>query len=164
MDLYADFACRVDEDLDALAFSLQNPGQQRTSHTFDVPSSTEDTTSPNASYANPQRRIDETGNVLGNPDKPSSETITSTHTPSQSSIARPKFLALCINTGGIYKTLAEIDISGTISDAAAFLMMKDEYLNTRGLLSRFKFLIKPTTIEFVQVSYLSETSITKLSL
>ncbi len=65
---------------------------------------------------------------------------------------RPKFLALCVNTGGVYKTLAEIDTADTCSDSKGFLLMKEAYLKARGLRSKFSFLIKPVTLEFVQVS------------
>lgn len=66
---------------------------------------------------------------------------------------RPKFLALCINTGPIYKTLVEIDASEIASDATAFLRMKKIYLQTRSRLSRLNFLVKPVTVEFVRVSF-----------
>ena len=63
-----------------------------------------------------------------------------------------KFLALCVNTGGIYKTLVEIDTADTESDAVVFQKMKQAYKNTRGLRYRFRFIIKPVAVEFVQVS------------
>lgn len=66
-----------------------------------------------------------------------------------------KFLALCVNTGGIYKTLVEINTADTESDAAVFLKMKQAYKNTRGLRYRFRLIIKPVAVEFVQVSTFS---------
>jgi hypothetical protein len=61
------------------------------------------------------------------------------------------YLALCINTGGMYKKLAEIDVSSTTSDAALFLEMKTRYERTRGWWSRFNWLVRPMTIEFIEV-------------
>ncbi|KAJ5975033.1 ankyrin repeat domain-containing protein 44 [Penicillium waksmanii] len=65
-------------------------------------------------------------------------------------LERAKFLALCINTGTIHKTQAETDMSSVKSDAIAFSMQKDQYLKTRGIRSRFNFLIEPITIELIQ--------------
>lgn len=64
----------------------------------------------------------------------------------------PKFLALCVNTGGMYKTLAELDMSRINSDGEAFSQMKKAYLQYRGVRSRLHFLVKPVTVEFVRVS------------
>ncbi|KAK1751287.1 hypothetical protein QBC47DRAFT_434159 [Echria macrotheca] len=62
----------------------------------------------------------------------------------------PKFLALCINAGGRYKKLAELDVSAIHSDAEAFLHMKKAYHQYRGLRSRLTLLLRPVSIEFVQ--------------
>lgn len=67
-----------------------------------------------------------------------------------------KFLALCVNTGGIYKTLIEINTADTESDAAVFLKMKQAYKNARGLRYRFRLIIKPVAVEFVQVGTCSQ--------
>ncbi|KAL4956632.1 hypothetical protein BDW69DRAFT_181409 [Aspergillus filifer] len=69
-----------------------------------------------------------------------SESNASPSTPGTST--RLKSLALCVNTGGIYKTLAEID--------TIFQEMKKSYPQTRSVLSRLTFLVKSVTIEFVQ--------------
>jgi hypothetical protein len=79
------------------------------------------------------------------------ETASSANAP-QAGDTRPRYLALCVNIGGIYKTLAEINTTSITSDARLFLGLKEEYLKKRGLRSRFRFLVKPTTVEFVQVS------------
>jgi hypothetical protein len=63
------------------------------------------------------------------------------------------YLALCINTGGMYKKLAEIDVSSTTSDAALFLEMKTRYERTRGWWSRFNWLVRPMTIEFIEFKF-----------
>lgn len=63
--------------------------------------------------------------------------------------ARPAFLALCVNTGGIYKTIAEISTEKIACDAEAFRVKKKEYLKKCGFRSRFKLLIKPITVEFI---------------
>lgn len=70
----------------------------------------------------------------------------------QNESSKSKYLALCVNTGGIYKTLAEIDATGMTSDRAGFQKLKERYLKARGFRSKFSFLMKPVTLEFVQVS------------
>lgn len=55
----------------------------------------------------------------------------------QSPGTKSKFLALCVNTGGIYKTLAQVDLTDIKSDTVAFLKMKQAYIVTRGLRSQF---------------------------
>ncbi|KAI3316669.1 hypothetical protein HD806DRAFT_527666 [Xylariaceae sp. AK1471] len=152
-NLYADFPSS-DENLDSLALSLQNPKQTSTNQDSNVPLSSPNASIPNSSGNTRQGGISNIGNPMGNPMgnlmKQGLMAATSSSVSSQVSIRQPRFLALCVNTGGIYKTLAEIDTSGAMSDAAVFFIMKNEYLKTRGLRSRFKFLIKPATIEFVQ--------------
>jgi hypothetical protein len=64
------------------------------------------------------------------------------------------FLALCVNTRGIYKVCSEISVPKMASDAQVFLDMKTRYLATRGYRSRLNFLMKPTTIEFIKVNAL----------
>ncbi|KFY99200.1 hypothetical protein V500_01441 [Pseudogymnoascus sp. VKM F-4518 (FW-2643)] len=61
----------------------------------------------------------------------------------------PKYIALCVNTGGIYKTLAEVEISSVTSDIQLFRLMKQAYLNARGFRTKFTLLIKPVEIHFV---------------
>ena len=64
----------------------------------------------------------------------------------------PKYIELCVNTGGIYVTLVEIEVSSALSDASIFHLMKQAYHKHRGFRSRFAFLIKPVWVEFVQVN------------
>ena len=84
----------------------------------------------------------------GERDQSSQESIT---TIFSSSSSRPKFLAVCINTGGMYKTLAEIDVSTTTSDVQLFHSIKKTYQKTRGFRARFAWLIKPIEVHFVRV-------------
>lgn len=49
--------------------------------------------------------------------------------------------------------MAEIDITMVASDAEVFELMKQAYHQSRGLRSRLIFLLKPVSIEFVQVSF-----------
>jgi hypothetical protein len=70
----------------------------------------------------------------------------------------PKFLQLCVNTGGIYVTLEELDVKCSTSDAEVFRMMKEAYYERRGFRSRFAFLIKPVWVEFVQFTLWSKRS------
>ncbi|KAF3770699.1 hypothetical protein M406DRAFT_320478 [Cryphonectria parasitica EP155] len=57
---------------------------------------------------------------------------------------------MCVNTGDIYKTLAEIETSQIMSDSQAFLKMREKYLEVRGFRSRFHALVKPVTLRFVK--------------
>jgi hypothetical protein len=66
---------------------------------------------------------------------------------------RAKFLALCVDSGGTYKTLCETDVSQTVSDAEAFLHMKRAYLQSRTLRSRLNILLKQVAVEFVRVRH-----------
>jgi len=97
------------------------------------------------------------GSIKSDSRSSTSEVSTSSSTTlsqSQNESSKSKFLALCVNTGGIYKTLSEIDITGTKSDRDGFQKLKQKYLGTGGFRSKFSFLIRPVTLEFVQVSHL----------
>lgn len=61
------------------------------------------------------------------------------------------FLAFCINSCDTYKVCSEIPMLPIRSDAELFLEMKTRYLKYRGWWSRFNVVVKPTTIEFIQV-------------
>ncbi|KAI0902985.1 hypothetical protein F4823DRAFT_629775 [Ustulina deusta] len=148
-DLYADFP-NGGEQLDNLVFSLQNPGQTNTNQASNIPLGRLNTFTPNSLENTPKGSANRIENHMGNLMKRYPIATTSSSISSRVGMDRPRFIALCVNTGGIYKTLAEIDTSSMTSDAAAFSIMKDEYFKTRGLRSRFKLLIKATTIEFVQ--------------
>jgi len=62
------------------------------------------------------------------------------------------YLALCVNTGSMYKTLVELDVSNRTSDAEVFCQLKDAYLRLRGLRALYGFLMKPVDVHFVHVS------------
>ena len=65
----------------------------------------------------------------------------------------PKYLALCVNTGSIYKTLVEFEVSSKFSDADVFRLMKEAYVNLRGIRALHSLLIKPVDVHFVHVSF-----------
>ena len=69
--------------------------------------------------------------------------------------ATPRYLALCVNTGSMYKTLVEFDVSEKTSDADVFYMLKDAYVNLRGLRTLYGFLMKPVDVHFVHVGFQS---------
>jgi hypothetical protein len=64
---------------------------------------------------------------------------------------RPKYFAVCIPAGGIYKALIEIDTSIIKSDDELFLAIKQVYQNERGCKAWRCMFLKPVSIEFVQV-------------
>ncbi|KAK1751160.1 hypothetical protein QBC47DRAFT_352026 [Echria macrotheca] len=156
VDLYADLRVPSggSEHIDALALSLQSSAgsgpstagattvgyiQQRSSGTSETLSNSDTTDCPSDSQSS------------SSSSSPASSVLGSVSVqPQPTGAVRPKYLALCVNTGGIYKTLAEVDTTGTASDAAGFEKMKQAYVATRGRRSRFGFLIKPVGIEFVQ--------------
>ncbi|KAF1948353.1 hypothetical protein CC80DRAFT_431768 [Byssothecium circinans] len=150
VDLYADFPGSDRAHLDNLAFSLQSPGQPSVTQAPDIPLGHSDTPAAGSSDASTQGAANKMGTSPRDSTKQSIGTVRSANTLSQVGDSRPRFLALCVNIGGIYKTLAEIDMTRITSDAALFLEMKKEYLKKRGRRSRFEFLIKPKTVEFVQ--------------
>jgi len=55
----------------------------------------------------------------------------------------PKYIELCVNTGGIYVTLVETEVSSALSDASIFHLIKQAYHKHQGFRSHFTFLIKP---------------------
>lgn len=126
-------------DLDGLGLSLHMPAE----NTSTVSSS--DSEESVQTRTNPRHMISRSS---------STRTALSTTSTDASSIdiVESKFLALCINTGSIYKTLAELDMSRINSDGEAFSQMKKAYIQYRGVRSRLRFLIKPVTVEFVRVS------------
>lgn len=64
----------------------------------------------------------------------------------------PKYLAICVSTNRIYKTLIEIDVTDLASDAGLFAAMKRQYRAVRGYKAHFPSLFKPISVEFVHVS------------
>lgn len=93
-----------------------------------------------------------------------SESEDSQHSPTPilnsvaTEILVPPYVALCINTGGIPKTLTEVDVSDAVSDAEVFERLRTSYNNTRGYRKRFSFLIHPTALQFVKVSITKQYS------
>ncbi|KAL7904291.1 hypothetical protein GGI35DRAFT_463812 [Trichoderma velutinum] len=137
VDLYGDFVKTKTSDLDDLQSSLDAP----------VDSSSDSEQSVEM-QGNPHHMISRSSSSSR------SRTSLSASSTDASSVdvetIRPKFLGLCINTGGMYKTLAELDMSRINSDGEAFSQMKKAYLQYRGARSRLHFLIKPVTVEFVR--------------
>jgi hypothetical protein len=82
------------------------------------------------------------------PEKKSIKVVEDSH----DTAAASSYLALCINTTGLYKVCAEITVSKVASDAQLFLEMKRKYLEKRGRWTRYNLLVRPMTIEFIQVS------------
>lgn len=142
MDLYGDFVETKTSDLDDLKSSLDTSADER---------STNSSSDSEQSQTNPHHMISRSSSSSRTS---SNRTSLSTGITDASSVDAipPKFLALCVNTGGMYKTLAELDMSRINSDSEAFSQMKKAYLQYRGVRSRLHFLIKPVTVEFVRVS------------
>lgn len=139
VELYGDFMIDKASDLDGLELSLHVPAENTsTSSSSDSEQSVETGTNPR--------------HMISRSRSSSTRTTLSTSSTNASSIdiAQSKFFALCINTGSIYKTLAELDMSRLNSDGEAFSQMKKAYIQYRGLRSRLRFLIKPVTVEFVR--------------
>jgi len=155
--LYGDFLADDEQAFQAFADSLQ---AENTSSPRNKPTSSPDAISDQHSQT-PVSIGSRSRNVgsQSTPATPSTATqpCHTVNSPTQLP-KRPKLLALCVNSGGIYKTLAELDMTDVNSDAEAFLLMKKAYLLNRGLRSRLKLLLKPVTVEFVQVRPLSFSS------
>lgn len=75
-----------------------------------------------------------------------------TDSASQAGQVQQKYLALCVDTGGSYKTLVEIETSGINSDEQMFLAIKREYLRLRDRSWIRKFLRIIDRVESVHVS------------
>ncbi|KAL6786567.1 hypothetical protein J3E68DRAFT_420029 [Trichoderma sp. SZMC 28012] len=135
VDLYGDFVETKTSDLDDLKSSLDTSVDE---------TSTNSSSDSEQSQTNPHHMTSRSSS--------SSRTTLSTGSTEASSVDAipPKFLALCVNTGGMYKTLAELDMSRINSDGEAFSQMKKAYLQYRGVRSRLHFLVKPVTVEFVR--------------
>ncbi|KAK3936595.1 hypothetical protein QBC46DRAFT_418612 [Diplogelasinospora grovesii] len=151
-DLYADFP-DVDDGgaLDRLLSSLQNPAPQPDGGTSSIAlhsMSSSVSSDSSAGTTGLNSLAESTHSPCGSA---TSEVTTGSSLTSISRGAgsRPKFLALCVNTGGIYKTLAEIEASDTDTDLTAFRKMKEGYLKTRGVRARFSYLVRPIGVEFV---------------
>ena len=62
-----------------------------------------------------------------------------------------KYLEMCVNSGEFSKSLGEIEMSQVQSDGCLFRQIKSQYLRLRGYRAKH-FLLKPTAVQFVQVS------------
>ncbi|KAK0652541.1 hypothetical protein B0T16DRAFT_490373 [Cercophora newfieldiana] len=161
VELYGDFLYDDKDAFTELANALQTGSYPQSNKS----AASSPPTAPTAP-AGPSQSIPQQNQAAAPPNASASRTITATQSPPQqpstsSSPAQhtvqqtspptpPKFLALCVDSGGIYKTLTEIDVSQTRSDAEAFLQIKRAYLNSRSLRSRLNILLKPVTVEFVR--------------
>ena len=175
VELYADFCVRNSEHVENLARSLKYPIQLDTSLEESCSHESQSTRGPREdaktiSTTNSRLATQDSSNCSdGDTSSGTPRRLSTLGTPALAAIVdavpskivapdqhsqgtKPKFLALCVNTGGIYKTLSEVDLTGIKSDMFGFLKMKEAYLGTRGLRSRLRFLIKPVNLEFVQVS------------
>ncbi|QBZ61174.1 hypothetical protein PoMZ_08120 [Pyricularia oryzae] len=169
MELFADFSVSQGVDvIDALEQSLQSRGRPPSYagalNSGATPPVTGQSPTPQQGQQPPRAGLNSTSNVnnAGSPIgqtgalQPTNTTNASTPAngvPPTQATDRPKYLALCVNTGGIYKTLAEINTTRMASDAEVFQNMKAAYVQTRGRLSRFWFLVKPVTVEYIQASF-----------
>ncbi|KAK0631236.1 hypothetical protein B0T14DRAFT_559055 [Immersiella caudata] len=116
VDLHGDFLYENEPAFTELANSLQNGAQ---TPTIVSSNSSQQTQPPPSSCAS----VSEGSNDTQSP--PSQKPLSSApHQASTQPTAPPtptKFLALCVDSGGMYKTLHEIDVSHTRSDTEAFL-------------------------------------------
>lgn len=156
MNLYADFLSHDTEKLNKLAFSLQNPGQERPNDTPNISCDSANTPLSKKPEDSLPTNTKATKDIQKSTDSSTTQDnnlVASSSKPFKSENERARYLALYINTGAIYKTLAEVETSSLKSDTIAFSKLKHTYLQIRGLRSRLSFLIKSRTIEFVQVCY-----------
>ncbi|KAF5616463.1 uncharacterized protein FTJAE_12956 [Fusarium tjaetaba] len=149
-DLYADFPECEGVELDKLEILLQSSGSDTIPTAGVQPESLNTFGHVTLDDTSKQQKCTTSAN---SPTKGDLNTVAdaNSHTePTPVERPPPKFLALCVNTGGNYSTLTEIDTAQFQCDTSAFLALKDEYLRIRGQRARFWFLIKPTTVDFVQ--------------
>ncbi|KAH7397008.1 hypothetical protein DE146DRAFT_764375, partial [Phaeosphaeria sp. MPI-PUGE-AT-0046c] len=147
--LHADLDDTDSEAVDALAYSLRNP---TTCSNQPVPTVNPRSTnlapslpvSGRSSSKQPFPSTDSNGATLDTPD--SSMVAVATPAPPD------KYLAICISTKRIYKTLIELDVTNLASDASLFAAMKREYQAARGYKAHFASLFKPISVEFVHFS------------
>ncbi|KAL6693019.1 hypothetical protein J3F84DRAFT_82591 [Trichoderma pleuroticola] len=148
VDLYGDFVETETSDLDDLKLLLDTPVDGSTSINSSSDSEQSET------QTNPHHMISRSSSSSRTDSSKANSHRTSLSAGSTAAssvgIIPPKFLALCVNTGGMYKTLAELDMSRINSDGEAFSQMKMAYLQYRGVRSRLHFLVKPVTVEFVR--------------
>lgn len=64
-----------------------------------------------------------------------------------------KFVAICVNTGTT-RTLEEVEVSKMTTDKQLFDLMNKAYRDVRGWRTKLHFLIRPSDMQYVQVSQL----------
>ena len=161
-ELYADFEKIDPRTIDELEWLLKSDDViEFEDALYDSPAGAEGSGSSNSpqqasthntspSSASPSLAVDGAASSA-NPTNASPGISTAQRTPDPTKII-PRYLALWINTRSIYKTLVEFDVSERTSDADVFYMLKDAYVNLRGLRSLYGFLMKPVDVHFVHVS------------
>lgn len=65
---------------------------------------------------------------------------------------KPRYLAICMSAGGMYKQLSEIDVSGFMSYTELFAAVKNLYRNIRCSNFIRRTLFRPVSIDYIQVS------------
>ncbi|KAK0648533.1 hypothetical protein B0T16DRAFT_116542 [Cercophora newfieldiana] len=157
VELYGDFLAEDREIFEALAGAVNTP-MAAGGHTPFLPGGVKLPYPPNDASQNAGSTSSSgngpSGFVGPNPSRESQRQGTAAQPYHQATMGTrpsiPKFLALCVNTGGRYTRIAEINLSEVTSDAQAFQLMKNAYCYYRGLRSRLTVLLKPVSIEFVQ--------------
>ena len=101
--------------------------------------------SPHSRYAAPIPQPTKAGGVSAAPNEAS-------NAHNRQTSLQPKYFAVCVPTGGIYKILNEIDVSEIKADANLFLGVEQIYQSSRRFKTRWKrILLRPVNIEFIQV-------------
>ncbi|KAL4879314.1 hypothetical protein BJY04DRAFT_220170 [Aspergillus karnatakaensis] len=142
--LHADFPAHEVEAFNNLSSSLQSHSQTSipTSESVEMNSSQEQNTKLSGSL-----------DTKSSQDSSQSSSIPlnglNTDSTAQPALVQPKYLGLIVNTGGIYKTLVEIDTSVIKNDAQMFLAMKETYLKLRDGSWLRNLLRIPVTVEHI---------------
>ncbi|KAF2493623.1 hypothetical protein BU16DRAFT_513669 [Lophium mytilinum] len=150
-ELYGDFNDSDPNALKSLEAALQNCDPESQSNT----SLNSDSGSLASTSSNPTTSTNAASGGVSNSHVPTNQPSTSqVQKPGESlaeeaQAALPRYLAICVNTGGIYVTLSEISVPRNTSDAALFDMIKISYQKLRGFRIRFAFLLRPIGVEFV---------------
>lgn len=160
-ELYGDFNISDPNALKSLEVALQNCDSESQSNS----SLNSDPGSLAGTSSNPTTSTNAASGGVLNSHVPTNQPSTSqVQKPGESlteetQAALPRYLAICVNTGGIYVTLSEISVTRNISDAALFDMIKTSYQKLRGFRIRFAFLLRPVGVEFVHVRCPQETKL-----
>jgi len=136
--------------VDSIAHSLANP---RTSQS---PQQAENNITSNNAISSATHPVSSSSGTMPSqlPGPVSNSTGATIAVSGSSSSASTRYLAICITTSGIYKTLIELDVTNIKSDATLFQAMKTSYHKARGYKSRLTSLFKPVSVEFIHVSRL----------